>query len=130
MWKLYTKLASLTQGLTRYNIVMRIWDIPASQLCRKHLLGEHRELHAIWAILTTDKKGYRKHPETKRWEGKFAALYKRHQEQVTEMEKRNYKHHSPLDQQLATGKATQDEMVHSVAEQRVLLKNKNCDCLR
>ena len=36
---------------------MRIWDIAAHKLCRNHLLGEHRELHAIWSILTTGKKG-------------------------------------------------------------------------
>lgn len=107
---------------------MRIWDIPPHQLCRKHLLGEHRELHAIWTILTTDKKGYRKHPETKRWEGKLAALYNRHEEEVKEMKKRNYAHHSLLDKNLAVGKTTQDEMVNTIEEQKILLKNKNCDC--
>ncbi len=43
---------------------MRIWDIPASKLCTKHLLGEHRELHTIWNILTQNKSGYSRHPET------------------------------------------------------------------
>ncbi len=33
---------------------MRIWDIPPKLLCRNHLLGEHRELHAIWSILTQE----------------------------------------------------------------------------
>jgi len=41
---------------------MRIWDIPPRKLCRNHLLGEHRELHAIWSILIRSKKGYLKHP--------------------------------------------------------------------
>ncbi|UCD87532.1 MAG: hypothetical protein JSV01_07210 [Desulfobacterales bacterium] len=45
---------------------MRIWDIPPEKLCRHHLLGEHYELHALWAILTRGKKGYSKHPETMR----------------------------------------------------------------
>ena len=31
---------------------MRTWDIPPEKLCRQHLLGEHRELHAIWSIIT------------------------------------------------------------------------------
>lgn len=35
---------------------MRIWDIHPSLLCRKHLLGEHRELHAIWSILIYKKR--------------------------------------------------------------------------
>ena len=48
------------------------------RFCRAHLLGEHRELHAIWSVLTGDKAGYRKHPETLRWENRLAALYARH----------------------------------------------------
>ncbi len=31
---------------------MRIWDIEPVRLCRAHLLGEHRELHGLWNILT------------------------------------------------------------------------------
>lgn len=47
---------------------MRIWDIPCSKLCDRHLLGEHRELHCIWTCLTTPKgSNYKKHPETLRW---------------------------------------------------------------
>lgn len=109
---------------------MRIWDVPTSYLCRKHLLGEHRELHAIWTILSTDRKGYRNHPETKRWEGKLAALYLRHEEEVREMEKRKYTHRSPLDIESRVGKTKQDEMVNTIEEQIVLLKNKDCDCYK
>ncbi|HVZ12717.1 MAG TPA: pyrimidine dimer DNA glycosylase/endonuclease V [Patescibacteria group bacterium] len=107
---------------------MRIWDVSPKILCRKHLLGEHRELHALWTILTTGKKGYLNHPETKRWVGKLAALYNRHDEEVFEMERRGYQHHSPLDKKLATGSAVQEKFVNTVEEQEVLLKNKNCDC--
>jgi hypothetical protein len=45
---------------------MRVWDIEAELLCNSHLLGEHREIHAIWAILIENKKGYSHHPETLR----------------------------------------------------------------
>ena len=76
---------------------MRIWDLEPACLCRSHLLGEHRELHAVWAILTQDKRGYRHHPETRRWEGKLAALYRRHEALVAEMTRRGYRHASPLD---------------------------------
>jgi len=68
---------------------MRIWDIPPKQLCRQHLLGEHRELHAIWSILVNNKKGYSHHPETLMWKGKFKALYSVHDEIVKEMGKRD-----------------------------------------
>src|SRR6516225_12082778 len=57
---------------------MRIWDVDPALLCRQHLLGEHRELHAVWTILTTDSAGYRRHPETLRWEGRLGALARRH----------------------------------------------------
>ncbi|TXI34619.1 MAG: pyrimidine dimer DNA glycosylase [Niabella sp.] len=107
---------------------MRIWDVSPHDLCRIHLLGEHRELHAIWTILTTGKKGYINHPETKRWIGKLAALYKRHEEEVVEMQNREYNHASPLDEKLALGKKDQDEFVNSVEEQKEILKNKKCPC--
>src|SRR6185312_17174317 len=61
---------------------MRVWDLPPRILCRQHLLGEHLELHAIWAVLTKGRKGYSRHPETLRWKGKLKALYKRHELQV------------------------------------------------
>jgi hypothetical protein len=107
---------------------MRIWDIPVEELCRNHLLGEHRELHAIWSILTKGKKGYAHHPETQRWRGRLQALYLRHQDLAQEMFKRGYKHHSPLDTRLATGKAEQVEWIDSPEKQRNILKEKKCGC--
>lgn len=109
---------------------MRIWDVPVEDLCRKHLLGEHRELHAIWTIITKDKKGYINHPETKRWVGKLAALYKRHEKEVFEMGKRKYQHKSPLDEKLIIGESSQHVFVNTLAEQRQILKNKDCECYK
>lgn len=107
---------------------MRIWDVEPEKLCRKHLLGEHRELHALWTILSENRKGYRNHPETKRWVGKLAALYKRHDLLVEEMGKRKYNHNSPLDKSKATGSVIQNDFVHSYEEQIAILNQKNCDC--
>jgi hypothetical protein len=107
---------------------MRIWDIPPKRLCRIHLLGEHRELHAIWTILSQDRKGYRNHPETKRWEGKLKALYARHEALVQEMSARGYNHASPLDKKLAKGKSVQDVLVDTLAAQKRNLKAKGCTC--
>lgn len=108
---------------------MRIWDIAPSDLCRAHLLGEHRELHGLWNILTRDRPGYRRHPETRRWEGKLAALYLRHEALVREMEERGYRHASPLAAELATGSELQAEYIHTVEEQCRILREKGCDCL-
>jgi hypothetical protein len=107
---------------------MRIWDIAPKKLCRNHLLGEHRELHAIWAILTKNKKGYSRHPETLRWKGKLGALYIRHENLMEEMGKRGYVHKTPLSKKLAIGKRRQDKYVNSLVEQIKILKNKKCDC--
>ncbi|MBU0965151.1 MAG: DUF1722 domain-containing protein [Proteobacteria bacterium] len=81
---------------------MRIWDIDPGYLNRQSLLGEHRELHAIFVVLTQNKKGYAAHPETRRWKDHLAALGKRHDLLVEEMRLRGYKHHSPLP--VVTGK--------------------------
>ena len=107
---------------------MRIWDLPPSLLCRQHLLGEHRELHGLWRILIEDRKGYARHPETRRWRGKLAALYERHEALVEEMARREYRHASPLDQQQATGSAVQNEYVDSLDAQFFDPPSKGCDC--
>jgi hypothetical protein len=107
---------------------MRIWDIRPIYLCRQHLLGEHLELHAIWSILTKNKKGYCRHPETLRWKGKLAALFARHEKLVNEMDQRHYCHQSPLDKRQAIGSRMQKDFVHSIAQQKSILKSKGCDC--
>ena len=107
---------------------MRIWDIEPWRLCRSHLLGEHRELHGIWIILTKGRTGYRHHPETKRWEGCLSALYIRHEALVEEMERRGYSHASPLDRMLATGSSVPSRLIDTVEEQKRILREKGCSC--
>ena len=107
---------------------MRIWDISPNRLCRNHLLGEHRELHAIWTVITQNKKGYSKHPETIRWIGKLSALYTRHEKLVKEMKHRGYNHKSSLDKKIATGKSKQDVLIDSYSKQIQILRSKDCNC--
>jgi hypothetical protein len=107
---------------------MRIWDLPPEKLCRKHLLGEHYELHALWIILTKGKKGFSRHPETLRWKGKLKALYLRHEALVREMQRRGYNHKTPLDESLATGSTVQDTYLQTPAEQIRILRSRNCQC--
>jgi hypothetical protein len=107
---------------------MRIWDVDPALLCRSHLLGEHRELHAIWVVLTQDRRGYRNHPETRRWEGRLGALYTRHEALVAEMTARGYAHRSPLDPALAGGAATQTVFVDPPQRQLEILRAKPCPC--
>lgn len=110
---------------------MRVWDLPVGCLCRNHLLAEHRELHAIWNIITQGKKGYSRHPEVFRWRKRLGALAARHEEQVREMLRRGYRHRSPLN--LAEAAPSQrslrrPELLESLSSQRRRLTSKGCAC--
>lgn len=107
---------------------MRIWDVDPALLCRAHLLGEHRELHAAWNVITLDRVGYARHPEVVRWRGRLAALYARHEALVAEMARRGYRHASPLDRALATGTRRQRTFVDPPDRQLELLAAKGCEC--
>jgi hypothetical protein len=75
---------------------VRIWDLSPGYLDRGSLLGEHRELHGILAILEQGKRGYARHPETMRWRGHIGALRRRHDILVAEMGLRGYADRSPV----------------------------------
>ncbi len=107
---------------------MRIWDLDPGRLCRQHLLGEHRELHALWVILTAGRKGFARHPETMRWRGKLKALYLRHESLAAEMARRGYRHRTPLAAAEATGSARQEEYKDTPARQAEILRAKGCGC--
>ena len=76
---------------------MRIWDIDPGFLNAQSLLGEHRELHGIYSIISKGKSGYSRHPETLRWVSYLPALLIRHGLLVEEMKLRGFNHYSPLD---------------------------------
>ena len=108
---------------------MRIWDIEPGRLCRSHLLGEHRELHAVWTVLTEGRSGYARHPEVLRWRGKLAALYARHESLVAEMRRRGYNHASPLDPRRATGERDQVDHLASPPSNSACSPRKGCGCV-
>jgi hypothetical protein len=74
---------------------MRVWDIHPGYLNRESLLGEHREVHALISIISKNKRGYARHPETRRWKGHLGSLRRRHALLVAEMQLRGYRHASP-----------------------------------
>src|SRR5688572_21657694 len=75
---------------------VRVWDVSPAYLSRQSLLGEHRELHAIYVILTEHRAGYARHPETLRWTNALGGLVARHAQLVAEMRLRGYTDRSPL----------------------------------
>lgn len=114
---------------------MRIWDISPRKLCTQHLVGEHRELHAVWSILTAaepGEKGYYHHPETQRWVGYLPALKIRHDELVKEARRRELpmglNHQSPLPFPPPEGRSEQDQLIDRPDQQLKMLAQKSCPC--
>lgn len=75
---------------------MRMWMLPPETLCRRHLLGEHVELHML---LGSMRRG-------RNIDGFLAGrlvdprfVFQRHEQLVREMERRGYRHASPMDEQ-------------------------------
>lgn len=74
--------------------VMRMWNVDPKLLCRKHLLGEHVEMHMF---VGTMKKGLRLTGYIDGGLIETANLWKRHEALAKEMVRRGYKHNSPLE---------------------------------
>ncbi len=72
---------------------MRMWMVPPRKMCRKHLLGEHVEIHMAVATLRLGKsvEGFLQNGLLD-----LSRLRERHDELVREMERRGYRHTSPL----------------------------------
>jgi hypothetical protein len=104
---------------------MRIWDINPGYLNRQSLLAEHREIHAIFSIITKGKKGYSRHPETLRWYSKLALLKQRHDLLVSEMVLRGYRHFTPIEGN--EGEMKQDVYVDNPSRQFDILRGKYFD---
>ncbi len=101
---------------------MRIWDLPAGYLNRQSLLGEHRELHGIYIILSQGKAGYARHPETRRWHGALEGLACRHALLAAEMHLRGYADRSPM--ACATAVVWPTTFVTDPVDQVALLRGK------
>ena len=72
---------------------MRMWGVNPRLLCRKHLLGEHVEMHMFVGTLRAGKSvnGY-----TSTGLVNLHKIRERHDELAEEMEERGYDHQSPL----------------------------------
>lgn len=79
---------------------MRLWGVSPQEMCRAHLLGEHREMHALVGIIRAGKSldGYLRNKliDTSR-------IQERHDVLAVEMGRRGYRHNSPLEYQDVLG---------------------------
>ena len=71
-----------------------MWLVEPSKMCRKHLLGEHVEMHMLLGTLQKGKsiKGYINNNLIEP-----LKLKERHDELAREIRRRGYSHNSPLD---------------------------------
>ncbi len=72
---------------------MRMWNVRPELMCRKHLLGEHVEMHMFLGTLSKGK-GVEGYVRTGLVE--VHNIKARHDELAQEMVRRNYRHNSPM----------------------------------
>ncbi len=82
---------------------MRMWSAPPHSMCRRHLLGEHLEMHMFVGAIA---RGIRLGSFVSKGLVNTAKIQRRHDTLAFEMEARGYRHESPLryDDLLAAGK--------------------------
>lgn len=109
---------------------MRIWDFPVTALCQKHLLGQHNEIHIIYNVYFKDRKGWRNHPEVKRWANCIEQLVEAHDDTACEMIRRGYNHRTPLDFEWITHSYMGGELILWESRERQLnnILAKACAC--
>jgi len=72
---------------------VRMWMVPPEILCRKHLLGEHVEIHMFLAHLNK-KKGIQGFLKNNCLEPR--SIFQRHEDLAKELTNRGYNHNSPI----------------------------------
>lgn len=72
---------------------MRMWKVDPTKMCRKHLLGEHVEMHMFVGSINKgiSMEGYMSNGLVD-----VCLIEERHEELVAEMDRRGYKHKSDL----------------------------------
>lgn len=75
---------------------MRMWMVPVSTMCRKHLLGEHVETHMLVGSM---RKGVSLHGYYANNLIEPSWLVNRHEALADEMVARGYNHASPMDEE-------------------------------
>lgn len=99
---------------------MRMWMVSPKILCRKHLLGEHGEIH----------KHRHNFVKKHKMDGRIGqiepkSMKERHDELAKEMLLRGYKHHSPYEQ---PDISHLPEMIVNREEALIDLINRCIDC--
>lgn len=106
---------------------MRMWMIDPKKMCRKHLLGEHVEIHMFRGVIKRKShlKGYVKNNCLE-----LNKLKERHDLLVKEIEKRGYVHNSDFIEDYDISYLSADELNSKVdiekAEKDLISKCEEC----
>ena len=104
---------------------MRMWMIDPSVLCRKHLLGEHGEIHKFRHNFV---KGHS--IRGRRGQIEPLAMQARHDDLAAEMLRRGYKHQSPYEQPDLSHYAPEDREMRVCLETSMRDLQERCpECL-
>lgn len=103
---------------------MRMWGIDPQKMCRKHLLGEHVEMHMF---VGTINKGISIDGYIQKGLVNPSKIVSRHEELAREMERRGYTHKSPLPKIL---KKNLPDIPLNVKANKEDLKNRCGECLK
>jgi hypothetical protein len=105
-----------------------VWDIPPREICDRHLVAEHGEIHSVVSVIHNGRRGFANHPEVKRWRGHLGQLARRHDLVAREMAARGFRHASPLPELADAAGSGEVWRLLSDEGQRALLRAKDCPC--
>ena len=91
---------------------MRMWKVDAKLLCRKHLLGEHVEMHMFAGSM---RRGRKIDGHVRLGQVETHYIEKRHAQLAAEMERRGYRHQSELPE-VKTKKAGRVDIASNLKE--------------
>lgn len=104
---------------------MRMWMIDPAFLCRKHLLGEHNELHMLAGSILRAKslEGFVRNGLLQ-----VGDMAVRHEALAQEMLSRGYNHHSPLPEVYEALQVYPSHIRHCVVDMAVSERDLRARC--
>ena len=112
---------------------MKLIELPAKNLCNRHLAQEHSNIHLVFNVLYYKENSYwQDHEDINRWRGHLVALANRHVEIATEMLGRKFNHNSEIkigiDELELQGESWSYPKGLNYSTQIEVLEKLGCDC--
>lgn len=78
---------------------MRIWGVDPSLMCKAHLLGEHREMHALISMVRLGTKQKQLEAHCRLQQVAIHEIYDRHEVLAQEISRRGWNHKTPMSEE-------------------------------